>query len=50
LLTFRPNKAGWYHGVMSSDLDGADAVLVTEEPRHVGSTPSSAPILKATLN
>jgi anti-sigma factor RsiW len=49
VLTFRPNKAGWYNGVMSSDLDGADAVLVTEEPRQVGSTPSTAPILKATL-
>jgi anti-sigma factor RsiW len=50
VLTFRPDRAGAFNGVMSSDLEGADAVLVTEEPRDVGSTPSTAPILKATLN
>ena len=50
VLTFRPSKAGTFNGVMSSDLEGADAVLVTEEPRHVGSTPSTAPILEARLN
>jgi anti-sigma-K factor RskA len=49
VLTFRPSKSGAFNGVMSSDLDGADAVLVTEEPRNVGSTPTTAPILKATL-
>jgi anti-sigma factor RsiW len=49
VLTFRPDRAGAFTGVMSSDLEGADAVLVTEEPHNVGSTPTTAPILKATL-
>jgi len=49
VLTFRPSRSGAFNGVMSSDLEGADAVLVTEEPRQVGATPTAAPILKATL-
>jgi anti-sigma factor RsiW len=50
VLTFWPDEAGAYNGVMSNDLEGADAVLVTEEPRRVGSNPSTAPILEAKLN
>jgi anti-sigma factor RsiW len=49
VLTFRPSRSGAFNGVMSSDLESADAVLVTEEPRQVGSTPTTAPILEVTL-
>lgn len=49
LTSFRPRRDGTDEVVLAEALNGAEAVLVTEEPRRVGASPSTAPVLRASL-
>ena len=49
LASFRPDRSGADQVVLSDSLQGADAVLVTQEPKPAGQSPSTAPILRAPL-
>jgi anti-sigma factor RsiW len=48
--SFRPAADGTYDAVLGDSLEGADAVLVTEEPSPGSEQPSSPPVLRASLN
>lgn len=47
---FVPRRDHTAEAAISNDLNGADAVLVTEEPRGGSSRPTSAPFLSVTLD
>ena len=46
---FLPNQDGASTAALGDTLEGADAVLVTEEPRPDRKVPTSAPVLRAPL-
>jgi hypothetical protein len=48
LFTLRRNRSG--DAAIPGPLEGADAVLVTAEPRGGSSQPTSRPLLQASLN
>jgi anti-sigma-K factor RskA len=47
--SFRPHEDGTAEAALGDTLEGADAVLVTEEPTPNEQQPTSAPILRADL-
>jgi anti-sigma factor RsiW len=48
--SFRPASDGTYDAALGDSLEGADAVLVTEEPRPGLEQPTSEPVLRASLD